>query len=273
MKKLLTGFAGFLLLWGCKEHERTEEAVNMMVSSPAMTMAPVQTGAFENSINKPDYEQKIIKTADLAFETANLDETAAHIHNAAKQFNGLIQHDSENKDSYRLTHNITVRIPSKDFEGFIAEISKGVTYFDRKEISAQDVTDEYIDLEARIKAKKTLEARYLELLKKAAKVSEMLEIEKELSAIREEIESQEGRLRYLKSKVSLSTVNIGFYKTTEVQEGATVSYGGKMWNAVKSGFNGISSFFIGVLYFWPFILIFVIVFVLVRRKMRKKKNL
>ena len=146
-----------------------------------------------------------------------------------------------------------------------------MAHFDQKEISSQDVTEEYIDVEARIKTKKVLEARYLELLKKAGKVSEMLEIEKELSTIREEIEVQEGRLRYMKNRVALSTVYLEFYKTTEIEQGATVSYGTKIGNAFKSGINTLSSFFIGILYFWPFILIFVIAYILIRRRIRKKR--
>ena len=117
-----------------------------------------------------------------------------------------------------------------------------------------------------------MEARYLELIGKAKKVSEVLEIEKELSAIREEIEAKEGQLRYMKDRVALSTIHIEFYKTTETAPDATVSYGSKMWNAIKSGFNGVSSFFIGLLHIWPFILIFVIAFIIIRKKLKKRKQ-
>ena len=117
---------------------------------------------------------------------------------------------------------------------------------------------------------KKLENRYLELLSKATKVSEILEIEKELSVIREEIEAKEGQLKYLQNRVSLSTVTIEFYKKVADADNATVSYGTKMWNAVKSGWNGISSFFIGLLHIWPFILILVAVIFIIRKKFKKK---
>ena len=282
MRKYIYTLVAVLALAGCnnnsgREYDYTMEAVEA-VEAPTNAVEEVKYKALEaeratssDYTEQSTYDPKIIKNAILAFETNDLDATAGNIQAAVKKHNAQIQSDSENKSSYRMSRDIVVRIPSKNFEGFIADIGTGVAYFDRKEISSQDVTAEYIDLEARIKAKKTLENRYLELLKKATKVSEMLEIEKELSAIREEIEAQQGRLNYMKNRVAMSTVNIEFYKLTEAQAGATVSYGSKMGNAIKSGFNALSSFFIGLLYLWPFILIFVVILFIIRRKLKRKK--
>lgn len=279
MKITLFCTSMLMLVGGCSENAAVTDNISLQevaVEAPAMEeiATNVDDKAYSGNTGTADteYRQMVIKNANLAFETDDLEATAKRINAAAQKFGAQLQSDSENNNGYSLSRTLVLRIPGNKFDLFIDEVAKGVTYFDRKEISAQDVTEEYVDLDARIKAKKTLEARYLELLKKANKVSEMLEIEKELSAIREEIEAQEGRLRYLKSRVAMSTVVIEFYKHTEKQAGATVSYGSKMWNAIKSGFNGISTFFIGVLYLWPFILIFVIVFILIRRRVRKKSN-
>lgn len=119
-------------------------------------------------------------------------------------------------------------------------------------------------------AKKNLEKRYLELLSKANKVSEILEIEKQLATIREEVEAKEGQLRYLKSQISMSTINIEMFTNNASESGATVSYGMKIWNAIKSGFNGLSSFTLGLITIWPFILIFVLLFIFIKRKFKKK---
>ncbi len=163
-----------------------------------------------------------------------------------------------------------VRVPSQNFQPFIDGVSEGVSYFDRKDISRQDVTEEFVDLEARLKAKRELENRYLELLAKAKNVKEMLEIERELSQIREEIEAKQGRLNYLKNRVSLSSINLYFYKTTS-QTGVTVSYGQKMVNALKGGWDGISVFFLGILYLWPLFLIVGILILILRRYLKRKK--
>lgn len=261
-----------LVLTGCKEAVKEESAANMMLSEIAEPAVAADNADKSVNVQGVAYpEQKIIKNANIRFETDDLSATAENINKAAGKYHAQTQSDAEGKTDYELTRNMVVRIPSQYFEAFVADISKGVKYFDTKEISSEDVTEQYVDTEARIKAKKVLEQRYLKLIGKAKKVSEVLEIEKELSAIREEIEAKEGQLRYMKSRIALSTISIEFYKTTAGQPDATVSYGSKMWNAVKSGFNGLSSFFIGLLYIWPFILIFVIAFFIVRKKLKKKK--
>lgn len=215
---------------------------------------------------------KIIKTANLRFATTNIDDSFVLIQKSAKQYKAIIQSDNIGKDYSSIYRNITLRIPNQYFDTFINEMSKGVNFFDRKEISSQDVSEEFVDIEARLKAKQTLEKRYLELLNKANKVSEILEIERELANIREEIEAKQGRLKYLQSRVSMSTITIQMYTEKAHGTGTTISYGTKMWNAIKSGFNGLSSFFLGILNIWPFILILAIVFFIVRRKIHRKNS-
>lgn len=99
----------------------------------------------------------------------------------------------------------------------------------------------------------------------------MIEIERELSNIREEIESRQGRLKYLNDKVSLSTLNVEFYKIT-AETGVTTSYGRKMWNALRSGFNALSVFFLGLINIWPFIIIILIAVYFIRKQLRNRKK-
>ncbi|MBL4662625.1 MAG: DUF4349 domain-containing protein [Flavobacteriaceae bacterium] len=216
-------------------------------------------------------DQKIIKTAHLRFETQGLENTHKKILASTKALNGFVSTDNSGKNYNEYFRNITIRIPTENFQKFIDDISKGVNYFDQKDISRRDVSEEFVDLNARLKAKRELEKRYLELLTQARNVKEILEIERELSQIREEIEAKQGRLNYLKDKVSLSTINIQFYKYTH-ETGVTVSYGQKIKNALSGGWDGISVFFIGLLYLWPLLLFMMIIILLIRRWMKRKKR-
>lgn len=213
--------------------------------------------------------QKIIKESYLEFETNNLDKTFDNIQRYVKQNNGVIQNDNASKNYNRSIRTLIVRVPTNGFQNTIDSISKSVEYFDSKSISSKDVTEEFIDLEARLGAKRVLETRYLQLLSKAKNVKEMLEIERELSSIREEIEAKQGRLKYLNNKVALSTINITFYKTTTSSK-ITQSYGSKMGKALKSGFNGLSYFFLGVLNIWPFLILLSIGIFFIRKWYKKK---
>lgn len=244
------------------EGELSEMVLEEAVSDNAMMVSKTSMPS--------TYDKKVIKNSYLRFETQDLDNTYDKIIQFVKQNEGFIQNDNSNKSGNRLSRNLEIRIPTSNFQKTIDSISNYVSFFDTKRISARDVTEEFIDLEARLKAKQTLEKRYLELLSKANTVKEMLEIERELSNIREEIEAKQGRLKYLSDQVSLSTLNIEFYKIT-TQTGATVSYGSKMWNAVKSGFNGLSIFFLGILNIWPFIIIIIVAVFIFKRWISKKK--
>ncbi|MEZ4801534.1 MAG: DUF4349 domain-containing protein [Gelidibacter sp.] len=216
-------------------------------------------------------EQKLIKESYLRFETQDLEKTYKEITKHVLQNNGYIQDDEASKSYNQFTRRLIIRIPTDTFQKTIDSIASHVEYFDTKQITSKDVTEEFIDLEARLKAKETLEARYLELLKKANNVKEVLEIERELSTIREEIEAKQGRLKYLQNKVSLSTLTVEFYKTTS-ESGVTVSYGQKMWNAIASGFDGLSFFFLGILYMWPFIILLLLLVFGIKRWLKRKKQ-
>lgn len=261
-----------LFLSNCKKADEAfaEESISMMKLPPKEDQVKYKEISLDTDVKDLITEQKIIKTGNLRFETNDLQATYSQIQEAVKNHNAIIQNDSEEKNNESISRQLSIRIPCKKFDSFLKEISKGVTYFDIKEISSQDVTEEYIDIDARLKAKKVLENRYLELLKKANKVTEMLEIEKQLSAIREEIEAKEGQLRYMQSQVSMSTITIEFYKTVANENGATISYGSKIWNAISSGFNGISSFFIGILSIWPFLIILAVAVYYIRKRFKKK---
>ena len=270
--KTIIAYVSFLVLplacGGNPDYDNSTVTESLLDTEEMNPKITVNDSKFEAT----DLESKIIRDASLRYETQDLKKTYEQILTGLKKHNAYLQNDSEGKDYNSIYRNLTIRIPNKNFDAFLSEIGKDVVYFDRKEISSKDVTAEYIDLSARIKAKKTLEERYLDLLKKAVKVSEILEIEKELSAIREEIEAKEGQLNYLQNKVSLSTIQIEFYKKVANADYATVSYGTKMWNAIKSGWNGISSFLIGLLHIWPFILILVAIFIFIRKKLKRKNQ-
>lgn len=196
-------------------------------------------------------ERKIIKEGEISFETANLKETESLITKTVNEMGGYVANDNVFSNEDRITHRMTLRVPADKFDQLLTKISESAKKLDRKTISALDVTEEYIDVEARIKTKKELESRYKELLVKAKTVEDLLSIEKEIGTLRTEIESIEGRLRYLQDRVSLSSLTIEYYQLT------TSSFGflSKLGRAFVTGWNWLLAFIIGLIHMWPFILL------------------
>ncbi|MBN9285409.1 MULTISPECIES: DUF4349 domain-containing protein [unclassified Flavobacterium] len=271
MKRIIVALSLLLITIGCQKQRSEQIAATEYDAAPvAAAMAPSLQNESGGAGEETKIEAKIIKNANLRFETSDLNQSFSGVQKAIVKYKATIQNDVSGKDYGSVYRNLIVRIPNTAFDAFITDIGQGVSHFDRKEISSDDVTEEYIDVESRINTKKTLEKRYLELLNKATKVSEIIEIEKGLATVREEIEAKEGQLKYLQSRVAMSTVTIEMYTNNASESGATVSYGSKMWNSFKEGFFGISTFFLGLLQVWPFIIIFVLLFVFIRRRFKKK---
>lgn len=266
MRKYILWCCFALTLLSCKKAENSyaeTAAVELAEAEPAASADKVQSAKAS--------EQKIIKNGRMRFETQDISKTADRIYSAVKKYNGQIQADSEGKDYNAVTRTMVIRVSNENFENLVRDVGSDVSYFDEKDLSSQDVTEEFIDVEARLKAKKELESRYLELLKKANKISEILEIEKELVAVREEIEAKQGQLNYMQNRIAMSTLEVSFYKQT-TETGVTASYGSKMWNAVKGGVSWIPGFFLGVLYLWPLFVIGGLTFYIVRRRKSRLKD-
>ncbi|HLT53814.1 MAG TPA: DUF4349 domain-containing protein [Flavobacteriaceae bacterium] len=215
-------------------------------------------------------ERKLIKDGRVEFETDNLETTRNTIYEAIKTYKAYVASDQAYNYPGRMSQTISVRMPAEHFDTFLADATTGVTKFDSKDINIRDVTEEFLDVEARLKTKKELEARYLELLKKAQNVKDILEIERELGQLRSDIESVEGRLKYLENQVAMSTLNITFYKTVDTE----TEFGKKFQNGFKNGWENLIWFFVGLVNLWPFILfgLIAVTIILVMRKRKKNRG-
>ena len=146
-------------------------------------------------------ERQLIKEGLINFETHDIAETRQHIESLVQKYGAYISQEDEHASSSRIYQNMTVRIPKAHFDVFVTELSGGVKKIDEKSITVQDVTEEFIDSTARLAVKKETEQGYLRLLNQAKTIKDILDIQNELQDIRSDIESIEGRLRYLKNSV------------------------------------------------------------------------
>lgn len=266
--KVLTLLLFTALISCSKTGELREETVASLadIAAETTTEAPQSTDATQD-ITVP--ERMIVKEGKIRFETSNAQETRANIVASSKKLNGYLSQDTSNVYSNRTEHTIVIRVPAKNFETLLEGVTQTATKVDSKNINALDVTEEFIDVEARIKTKKEIEVRYKELLKRANSIDDILRIERELGALRANIESFEGRLKYLKSRISLSTLTVTFYEKGE----STTGFGYEISSAFGSGWSNLLSFVIGLFYIWPFILISIgLIFIIRRIRKRRKQN-
>ena len=254
----------FLLLsvFSCDSRENSVPSYANDVSEESSVPLPVS----EEDTEQAQTDRKLVKTGFIIFETPSLSATQKSIEEAIGTYQAYASLSQTDKYSGRISNTIVVRIPADNFDKFVAAISEKVEEFDRREIETADVTEEFVDIQARLETKKALEKRYLDLLQQTKKVSEILEIEKQAGELRADIEAIEGRLRYLNSQIAYATLTITFYE----EVATATSFGQQFESGFRNGWKGLVWFFVALVNVWPFILIVVGVVVGVRIWRKRK---
>jgi len=201
-------------------------------------------------------ERKIIRTANLRMEVNNVESTTATIEDLVKQKGGFVSSVNLNSRGNYINNSITIRIPNEKLDSLLDAICQKAEHIDQKSINAQDITEEFVDIQIRLKTKKDVRDRYVEVLrKKASTVEEILNAEERIRIIQEEIESKEGRLRYLNSQVALSTINLTIYQH-DGKGIVTKSFSSKLGQAFINGWENIKGFLLAMVSIWPFWILF-----------------
>lgn len=164
-----------------------------------------------------EVDQKIIKTGNLTLEVSNVTDAVKRITDAALAVKGFVQASSVSELGDG-THsgNITVRVPAAAYESTLSQIRAVATVVKNESSTGQDVTEQYTDLQARLRNAKAQEQTYLEVLRQAKSVEDILKVQERLGSIRAEIESMQGRIQYLDNVTSYSTIYVS------VEEAPTV---------------------------------------------------
>jgi len=228
----------------------------------------VATESVSPDAARPGYplnKRKIITSGEIRFEVVDLPGAEQQVRELMMRHNGFLDEERRTEGQRQTFNYWTVRIPSDKTTAFVRALEKQFSPFDRKNISSQDITEESIDVEARLKTRKALEKRFLELLDRANKIDEILRLERELSEVRGEIESLEQHLKRLDNESSYSTIHLEFY----VEKTPARRFFQKIGENFVRGWDLFLGFLIGLVGLWPFFLLFVLLYYLWRR-FRKK---
>jgi hypothetical protein len=234
--------------------------------------AKMDESTSDNSIVK-DTSKKIIKEGDISFEAKDIVATRKQLITELYKLGGYLDEDNEtlNSDDNRKEYVLKTRIPAKNFDVFLDSVSNGAEKIDSKHISISDVTTQFIDMTTRLHNQKILEATYINLLKRASKMSDVLEVEDKLTDTRTEIESEQGQLNYLDKQIAYSSLDITFY-TKQIQRETGTGSGYKFKSSLTVGWELVQDLFFGIISLWPIIILLTVIIILIKR-WRKKRRL
>jgi hypothetical protein len=213
-------------------------------------------GTQKTSSNFQSVDRKLIKEGRIKFQTKDVETTDKTVRSLAKQCGAWISDDNCFRSESKLEYNLTIRVPSDKYDSLANLILKkaDIKKLDSKTTSIDDVTEEYYDVETRLAIKKESEKKLTELLGKAKNMTEVLEIQKQLSELQEDIESVEGRLKLMANQVSFSTLQVSFY----VKMPYSSRFFGGFWTALKNGWEVFLYVLTGAAYLWVLILVVVL---------------
>lgn len=191
-----------------------------------------------------EVDQKIIKTGYLDITVEAVNEVVAKITALTTGKGGYTQDSSvsEREDGTKFG-NITVRVPVAEFENTMVEIKKFAIVVDTESANGQDVTEEYTDLAARLKNAQAQEVIYLEILNKAETVEDILAVQSYLGNIREQIETLQGRIKYLENKTGYSTISVSLSEESTIR---IPSKEFRPWSAIKEAAQSLVVLFQGL---------------------------
>jgi hypothetical protein len=153
----------------------------------------------------------MVYQAELSLNVKDLATSQKSLTQLVEKMNGyIVEANSYNQgeENSLLNGDFRIRIPNAKFNAFLEETEKLALKVANRTIQGRDVTEEYIDLEARLASKQVLEKQLLGLMKNAQKTSDLLQIAQDVNKVQTEIEQLKGKMKYLKNQSDFATVTI-----------------------------------------------------------------
>jgi hypothetical protein len=171
-------------------------------------MPPLAGNVAHAAVAEAVQDRYLLKNATISMETADARETAASISTTVAALGGYVGDLSEMQAAFGTTNaRLVLRVPAGRLEETLTAL-EAMGKVLQKSVTSQDITEEYVDTEARLNNLHRTEERLLDHLGRTAKLEDILMAEQEITRVREQIERLEGRMRFLKDRVAFSTVNV-----------------------------------------------------------------
>lgn len=227
-----------------------------------------QAGVKEEQKQKPgdiervtgqDWEKKIIKTATINIEAKDYSKYYTALYASVKRVGGYVAQEDQSHSEYKTENIVSLKVPVDQFEEAIDLIVTGTGHekLIEKKIGSEDVTGQIVDTKARLEAKRQVRLRYLELLKQAKNMEEVLQVQNEINDLQEQIELAASRISYLNGSAAYSTIHLTFFQVLNPSASIDTepSFFVRVSNAFRNGWEVIQHLLLGLISIWPVLII------------------
>ena len=256
-----------------REHTVSRAEPTPKGASGPTTPKPADAPGFVDVQMRDD--RKIIRTGHISLVVATYDDARAKIDALVQQAGGYVDSTQVNRRQDAISDaTIVVRIPSTAFGSLLPKLRE-IGEIVSESTNAADITDQYVDIAARLASSKALEKRLLELATdKSGNIEQVLAVERELSRVRTEVESYEGRMRQWNDQIAMSTLTLSLAtKRPEIVAAAEASLGTRTKQAFNESIGSLRDFgswlVINGIAFLPWLLLLIPALVFGRRFARR----
>ena len=239
--------------------------------------SPAPPNAETNSLKSDiTISKKLIKNGDMGIAVSNINDAKKQVNQILKENKAYTQNEQFRNLETEENLHLIIRVPHQNFDALINSFSNGIGAVEYKNISTDDVTEEYTNVSIKLENKKIYLEKYRNLLKSTSNVKDILEIQENIRALEDEIDVAEGRLRFIDDRVDFSTLELNINKEKPRSSlTSKIGFGSRFSDSMAEGWNNFVGFFLGIMSFWPF-LFFIPLLIFAWRKwkqMRKSKKI
>ena len=223
------------------EDELVQDQIAFQSTTPFLTWVHKVRNANDELHAPESVGPMIVQTASLNILATNYDEASGAIEKLAAAHGGYVEKlDAKAQTGNARELSAALRIPTKQLDGFLSDVRK-LGHVEEETRSNEEVSDQYVDLQARLKSARATEQRLIELLgTHTGKLEEVLEAERELARIRGEIEGMQGQSAILVHRVNYATVQVDLSEEyRQVLGSGPISTRTKIRNAAVEGFTNL----------------------------------
>ncbi len=278
-------FIALVIAMACKSsNKENEQFYSMEISDEVapltrmdMDISPPTPGSSKTEEASSDYpigEQKLIRTAHIRMEVEVYEKARLQIDSLAKLNKAWVQSENLYNYDYRISNDMSLRVPSANLDHMVSSLQAIAKKIEYQGVETSDVTEEYIDVQSRLKNQKLVEQKFLGLLRRTDSIEDILKIETKLAEVRGQIESIEGRLKYLNNRVNFSTIYLNVFQRIDYkyEPEPMESFWERLKKSLDRGWKGFVAFLLFLIRIWPLWIIGLGVWFLVRFYMKKKGN-
>lgn len=257
-------FISMILSWalmcqsGGSDVARPEEMAGGRATLPSMEESDQSYGGTGRD-QEIQTEQKIIRDGRMSVDVDQMESAREFVQSVIQKYKARVSGEHLDNNDYQTTYTLRIRVSASRLDSLVSDLETIDGNVTSKSIDARDVTEEFIDLETRLENKRSYLNQYREILKSAKTTEDILKVSEHIRQLEEEIESAEGRLRYLSDQVALSTLELQLMHRKEFvyKPDRRIDFFERLKESISDGWYGFVSFLLVLVRLWPFVLLLI----------------